>query len=279
MSTEKFTQLPTVPSSTSADIICAVQGGISTQQTLSQILALSLSNTVLNFAGNPNTHVAGTTFQLLWDTTNHILYICTTAGNAASAVWTATGVSGLVTPAEGGTGTATPTAHGVAVGEGSSTPFNFLTLSNGQLLIGSTGLDPVPATITAGTNITVTPGAGTLEISASGVGGFSWSTVAGTSQAMVSNSGYITSNVGLTTFTLPMTSSVGDELKVVGKGSGGWTITYGASQLIQIGSSASTTTSGSISSTNEFDSINLVCTVANTSWESVGGPQGNLTIA
>lgn len=40
--------------------------------------------------------------------------------------------------------------------------------TNGQLIIGSTGAFPVAATITAGTNITVTNGAGSITIAASG---------------------------------------------------------------------------------------------------------------
>jgi len=43
-------------------------------------------------------------------------------------------------------------------------------LTNGQLLIGSTGVDPVAATITGGTGITVTPGAGTITITNSAAG-------------------------------------------------------------------------------------------------------------
>lgn len=41
-----------------------------------------------HYAGNPNTHVAGEYVgQKVYDTTNGNLYICTTAGNAAGAVW------------------------------------------------------------------------------------------------------------------------------------------------------------------------------------------------
>lgn len=45
------------------------------------------------FAGNPNTNVAGNASvngasDFCWDTTNKVLYVCTTTGNAASAVWT-----------------------------------------------------------------------------------------------------------------------------------------------------------------------------------------------
>ena len=49
----------------------------------------------LTYAGNPNSHVAGVspvngflTNSILWDSTNKLLWLCTTTGNAAGAVWT-----------------------------------------------------------------------------------------------------------------------------------------------------------------------------------------------
>lgn len=42
---------------------------------------------MLTYAGNPNTHLAGVLNWLCYDTTDKALYICTTAGNASSAVW------------------------------------------------------------------------------------------------------------------------------------------------------------------------------------------------
>lgn len=83
-------------------------------------------NTVADFAanvtaafqiynGNPNGNVAGTAGTLggagasvIWDITNQLFYVCTTSGDAASAVWTqATGVlSGALLQ----TGDVTPTA-------------------------------------------------------------------------------------------------------------------------------------------------------------------------
>jgi hypothetical protein len=92
---EMFTELPTVSNSTLNDIICAVQGyvspsslGLSTQQTLQQVYNLFQSNVILFNAGNPNGVVAGTTYQLLWDTVDLILWVCTTSGTATTAVWT-----------------------------------------------------------------------------------------------------------------------------------------------------------------------------------------------
>jgi hypothetical protein len=39
---------------------------------------------------NPNGHVPGYVTELCLDTVGKVLYVCTTAGDAASAVWTAT---------------------------------------------------------------------------------------------------------------------------------------------------------------------------------------------
>ena len=97
--------------------------------------------------------------------------------------------------------------------------------------------------------------------------------ITGTSQAMTTNNGYASNNAGLVTFTLPTTAAVGDLLPVVGMGAGGWLIAQNASQNIQVGNVSSTVgTGGSIASTNQFDSINLICTVANTTWQTLGAP-------
>jgi hypothetical protein len=284
MANEMITQLPTVTSASPSDIIYAVTGyispsspGTSVQETLQQISTLMLSQTILNNAGNPNGSVAGNTYQLCYDTTHLVLYVCTTSGSASTAVWTSVG-SSLATPANGGTGVSNPTAHTLPVAEGSSN-FNFLgPLTNGQLLIGSTGADPVAASLSAGPGISIANGAGSITISgtASGIG---WTDVTGTTQAMVADNGYTANNAGLITFTLPATAAYGTGLAVVGKGAGGWTIAQNSGQNIQIGSTSSTVgAGGSVSSTNRFDSINLVCTTANTTWTVLGGPQGNFTI-
>lgn len=152
-------------------------------------------------------------------------------------------------------------------------------LTNGQLWIGSTGIAPVAANVTAGTNITITNTAGGIQIAASGSGSFSWNMVTGTTQAMSSNNGYIANNAGLVTFTLPTTSIIGDELEMIGKGAGGWIITQGSGQQIIFGSSSTTLgVGGSLASTNIRDSVYLVCTVANTEWTVGSAPQGILTV-
>lgn len=60
------------------------------------------------------------------------------------------------------------TNHSLLVGAATATITNLGVATNGQLPIGSTGADPVLATISAGTNATVTNGAGSITIAAPG---------------------------------------------------------------------------------------------------------------
>lgn len=69
--------------------------------------------------------------------------------------------------AQGGTGAATLTDHGILLGSGTGAITPLGEASNGQIPIGSTGNDPVLATITAGANVTVTNGAGSITVASS----------------------------------------------------------------------------------------------------------------
>lgn len=224
MSNEMFTQLPTVTNAQPGDIICAIQGGVSVQETLAQVLSLNLSQIILNYPGNPNGNLAGTVYQFCWDSTYSILYVCVSSGSASTAVWSKA------------------------------------------------------ITLTAGTGISIVQNGSTISISASGAG-IGWTVVTTGSQAMTSDNGYIANNGSLVTLTLPTVSSVGDALYVIGLGAGGWSIAQNSGQNIHIGSASTTIgVGGSVSSTNQYDSLHLVCTVASSTWNAASGPQGNLTI-
>lgn len=345
MANEKFTELPTVTQAQLTDIIAAVQSGVSVQETLSQVVTLARDNIVLNYSGDPNGNVPGTTYQLLYDTSGNNLWICTTSGTAATAVWqTATAITLPLNMSSGGTGkNLTPLNGGVVyssattmdilppvggsnrplmsgaaaapswstasyppstnankilystsdnvVGELTSTnsaalvvdnggtPVYTAALANGKLVIGVSGGTPQVGSILGGTNVTVNESPGSITINATGGGAYKWNEVTGTSQGITVNNGYIANNGGLVTLTLPPTSAVGDHIAIVGKGAGGWLIAQNAGQNIQIGSVSSTGgIGGSVASSNQFDSVELVCTTANTTWTTLGGPQGNLTI-
>lgn len=278
MSNAKFTDLPSVLSAQMADIFCVVQGGISSEETNQQVFNLFLSNMVLNYAGDPNGHVAGVIYQLCYDTADQTLYVCTSSGSTTTAVWTSS-TTGLIGPDQGGTGVANPPVHTLPVAEGSSN-FTFLgPLTNGQLLIGSIGANPVPATLTAGTGINITNGTGSITIESTMGSGLLAFSVVTSNQAMDSNLGYITNGVGTVSLALPSTSSVGDQIGVIAGSAPGFSITQGSGQQIVVGSALSTSgNTGFVASTSIGDSLTLICMVANTTWICWNGVQGNLTV-
>ena len=97
-------------------------------------------------------------------------------------------------------------------------------------------------------------------------------------QAIDATARYIANYVsGLLTFTLPLSADVGSCIEIIGSSSSGWTIAQNSSQIIHINSVATTTgIGGSVSSTNRYNSIKLVCILANTECQAV--PNGNLTV-
>lgn len=95
---------------------------------------------------------------------------------------------------------------------------------------------------------------------------FSWIDQTMTPVAMVVNTGYIMNDgATLITATLPATAVVGSTIRIAGNASGLWTIAQNAGQTIHFGSVNTTTgVTGSLSSSSTYDTIELLCTVANT---------------
>lgn len=180
---------------------------------------------------------------------------------------------------DGGTGVSAPAAHTLPVAEGASA-FTFLgPLTNGQLLIGSTGADPAAATLTPGVGITITNAAGTITITA--IDAMSWVDLASSSVTMVTNTGYTADNgASLITLTLPTSCTIGDAIEVQGKGTGLWKIAQAASQQIFFGNATSTAgTGGSVASTLQYDCIRLrALTSGATSTWNVVSAVGNITV-
>jgi hypothetical protein len=186
--------------------------------------------------------------------------------------------SGLARYDGAGTFTAvTTTNHNVLVGAASNGITN-IPLTNGQILIGSTGADPVANTITAGAGVSVTSASGSITISSVG-GGLSWSTVTGTTQAAAVNNGYVTNNAGLVTVTLPAVSAVGDLVAVTGiNNATGWKVAQNAGNQIFFGTASTTSgTGGSLASTATRDTVFLLCVTANATWNVIDSI-GNITV-
>ncbi len=175
----------------------------------------------------------------------------------------------------GGTGRTTLTTHGILVGEGTS-DVNSVVLTNGQLLIGSTGVDPSAATLSAGAGISISNGAGAVTISAS-ASGAAWYSITATSQELLNDSGFIINAPSLCTLTLPATAFVGMSIYVFGR-TGGWTIIENAGQNIAVSPVSTTITTGSLSSASDTDCIHLICTVADSEWAVISQQSSGLII-
>lgn len=180
-------------------------------------------------------------------------------------------------PSSGGSGNTTMVLHSLYVGAGSSPAVALGSATNGQLPIGSTGANPVLATITGGAGVTVTNGAGTITISST-ASGFTWNNQTANLSPMVAENAYVANKAGTAcAFTLPTGATFGDTFIIQGQGATGWVLNAGAGQTIQAGS-AVTSSAGSISSTNQFDSIEVVCSPTTTAF-LVARYVGNLSFA
>jgi hypothetical protein len=87
----------------------------------------------------------------------------------------------------------------------------------------------------------------------------------------------VISNASQTTVSLPATAAVGSVISVQGKGAAGWILGANTGQVINYGSSPTSAT-GSLTSTNQFDAVTVVCITANSVW-GVSQSIGTLTVA
>lgn len=145
-------------------------------------------------------------------------------------------------------------AHAMMLSQGANAQTG-LTLLSGQVPMGVTGSDPVATTLTS----------------------LIWNDVSGTSQAAAVNNGYIISNASATTVTLPLTAAEGSVVAIAGKGAAGWILTANTGQTIKVGNQT-TSTAGTLTSSNLYDCVEVVCVTANTTWV-VRNMMGNLTYA
>ena len=114
---------------------------------------------------------------------------------------------------------------------------------------------------------------------AGGGGGFAWA-AASADGSLVNGNGVINTKAGLLTMTLPATAAVGTVIAIQGCATGatGWKIAQNAGQNIQLGTSNTTPgVGGYLASTTIHDGVQLLCVVADTSWEAIS-VIGNITV-
>ena len=129
------------------------------------------------------------------------------------------------------------TQHSLLIGNATTSINSLGVATDGQIPIGSTGADPVLATITAGSNITVTNAAGSITISSSAPGtGTVTSLTAATGITLTPNPITTTGTIGLT---IPVVVS-----------SGGTGLTTLTSHSVQVGNGTGTITQVPVGATN-----------------------------
>ena len=166
----------------------------------------------------------------------------------------------------------------INIGPGLSSTGDFN--ANGQLIIGGVAAPNLAvATLTAGAGVSITNGQNSITISSTG-GGHTWSNISA-NQTLANGNGYfVDASGGAISLALPATAAVGDTYRVyrISSGANQVTITQGAGQAIQIGSSASTTgAGGSIATTAQEDCVEIVCHTTNTGF-SITSIVGNFTV-
>ena len=196
--------------------------------------------------------------------------VAASISNGNNITWT----SGAGTLEADLTGT---TNHTVQVGNATGSLTSLAAATNGQLVIGSTGADPAIASLaSADGSVTITPGAGTIDLAAAG-GGLTWSVETGAAKVMVVDEGYITNRGGGVSYTLPTTAAVGSVIRIAGL-AGLWSIVQNVGESINFGLFTTTVgAGGSLVATNANDAIEILCIVADTTWQVLSSI-GNITV-
>lgn len=144
---------------------------------------------------------------------------------------------------------------------GGSSDVNTLTPDSG-----TSPVVPVGGTITlaGGTGVSTVGGANSMTFNVVG-GGLKTTVSAATPSTVAINTRLVPNTGGLYTANMPAVAAVGSVIQITGNGAGGWLLQCGAGQTIN-SSGGSTSSGGSLASTNRYDSIRIVCVVANTTW-------------
>ena len=120
-----------------------------------------------------------------------------------------------------------------------------------------------------GGGITVTGNPFTNTLTITGASSFTWQEVVAGVVNLAVNNGYVLNNAGGVTATLPAVAAIGDLIRIIGKGVGGWSIAQNGGQTCYFDAVNATTTgvAGSITATDQYDCIDIICITANTDFK------------
>lgn len=109
-------------------------------------------------------------------------------------------------------------------------------------------------------------------------GGISWVSAATTPIAGAINTGYVITDASQVTVTLPATAAIGSVVSIRGLGAGGWILAANTGQTIKI-QAQTTSSGGSLTSAEQYDTVEVTCIVANTTWSVAYTTSTGLTVA
>ena len=158
-----------------------------------------------------------------------------------------------------------------------STISGLATANDGVLITSSSGVPSWLANGITGQVLTATT-SGTPSWISPAAAGIAWSGIAGTTQIAAVNSGYVVQNASQTTITLPATAAIGSVVSVRGLGAAGWILKANTGQTIKLGSQT-TSSGGTLTNAEQYDTVDVTCIVANTTWEVNGVVSSGLTYA
>jgi hypothetical protein len=238
------------------------------------------------------------------------IYTVTTLGTGAVA-WVLTRATDYDTPAEMEAGSLVPVQFGtvnletfwlqttivVTVGVDAVSYNQFLAASQASAVTTNTGsfngwlsaadtnvqaaLDTLDDVLIGGTagQVVTSNGAGTKPtFQAPAAGGMTWTEETGTPVSAAVDHGYILNKNSLVTVNLPATAAVGKTIGFQGSGTGLFSVVAAAGDIIHFGNQ-DTSGGGSLTATNRYDALEVICIVADSEWSVRGIAQGNLTVA
>lgn len=162
----------------------------------------------------------------------------------------------------GGTGAVSFNTNGVVISNTTTTgALAALSLTDGQVVIGSSIGAPAAATLSAGSGIAITNGHNSITITNTGAG-FAWSDQAVSFNAAASNGYFVTASL---TATLPASPTNGQAIEFYVDASATLTIQANTGQTIRVSTSVSAS-AGTAANTNAGDAMQLVYRSTNTQW-------------
>ena len=87
----------------------------------------------------------------------------------------------------------------------------------------------------------------------------------------------LSSGLGCSNLAYNKNLAFGSVIKIQGLGAGGWIIQANTGQTVHVGSVASSV-AGTVSSANQYDAIQLICIIANTTWSTESAYSSGLIV-